>query len=133
MSIVDHFESHLGQIAEGWSDSADAWPVQVARFNDVPWSGVSTYATIGLGLHILEMSGGRQVRQELILIAGPAFAGKDVARFLRAAADALLAKHRAVLRGEVIGDAEAAPSVPGSSCTRVYAGIPVVFEINSGI
>lgn len=128
MSIVDHFESHLGLIAEGWSDSAGACPVQVVRFNDSPSSGVSTYATLGFGLHILAMPRGRQVRQELILIAGPAFAGKDVAAFLGAAADALLAKHHAVLRGEVIGDAEAAPIVPGSSCTRVYAGIPVVFE-----
>jgi len=128
MSIIDHFESHLGPLAEGWPDSAVAGPIQVARFSNVPSSGVSTYATVGLGLHVLEMPDDRRVRQELILIAEPAFAEKDIVKFLLAAADSLLTKHHAVLRGEVIGDAKATPIVPGSSCTRVYAGIPVVFE-----
>ena len=126
MTIAEHLESHLGAIAEGWGSPAGESGVQVVRFRDQPDAGVSTYATLGLSDHILEMTGERRVRQELLVAAHDRFPSGKVASFILTLAESLLTDHRALLRGDVIGPAE--PIIPGSTARAVYATLPVVYE-----
>jgi len=128
MSIINHFELHLGPIAQGWFAPRDERAIQVAKHANAPCESLCTYATLGLGHHLLAMPGGREVRQELLMISDDTVADEVVIKLLSATSDALLSEHRAVLRGEVIGDATATPIAPGSSCARLYAAIPAVFE-----
>ncbi len=49
MTIIEHLETNLGLIAEGWkNDSAVGDVLQVVRFADQPFKGASTFSTIGL-------------------------------------------------------------------------------------
>lgn len=130
MSIVGHFESHLGQIAGGWSDDEGSGSLQVVRFPGQPVPDVSCYATLGLSEHVLAMPRGREVRQELVFCAYDRFPAGDVASFLMSFGESLVPGHRALLRGDVIGPGEAV--IPGSSLNAVYASVPVVFDDSFG-
>lgn len=123
--ITKHLEAHLGTIARGWSDENHHQTPSVVRFDNVPEKQVATFSTLGLSAHILKMRDAREVREEFILAVRQPIPQEQILLFIFAAADGLLTDHRALLRGELIGDGT--PIVPGSSCSYAYSAIPTLF------
>jgi len=109
--LLEHLESHLGKINNGWGLNESTNAIQVARFVDKPFEKTSTYVTLGLSRHILKMPGSREVRQEFVFSAHDQFNGGAIASFLLTFCDYLLTKHDALLRGQVIGPDS--PVIPG--------------------
>ena len=125
-SLVEHIESHLGKMDSGWTLQEPLTNVQVVRFRDRPAVGISTYVTIGLSYHILQMSEGREVRQELVFATYDHFNTEGIASFLLTISDYIVKKHKALLRGQVVGPSD--PIIHGISLNAVYAAIPVLFD-----
>lgn len=125
MSIVEHLEAHLGTIAGGWSRKSETQSLQVVRFADRPDPSVSTFATLGLSRHVLAMPREREVRQELLFAAHDRYPADRIASFLLSFAEYVGDRHRALLRGDVVGPAD--PLIPGVAATAVYASLPVVY------
>ncbi len=97
---------HLGFMESGWKFEFPAG-MQVCLFRNQPRPGIVTLATLGLSKHVLAMSDGREVRQELPFVF-PADA--EVGRFVTSlmhVADCVLREHRALLKGDVFPDAVA--------------------------
>ena len=99
--LPEHYERHLGTIDRGWSDKSQTHGVRVVSFRDQPESGITTFATLGLGRHILGQPSGRQIRQELLISARDNHSADMLARLLMSVAEHILAEHKALLRGEV--------------------------------
>lgn len=99
--------------------------VQVGLFEHQPHADVTTYATLGLSDHVLEMAGGRTVRQELLLAVHLRLATADLSKLLFFVAESVIKNHRALLRGEVFSLGH--PIAPGATCCHLYVSLPVVF------
>ena len=67
-SLPAHYERQLGEIVRGWSDEKQTHSIQVASFKGQPESGVTTFATLGLSRYVLDLSGTRKIRQELLIL-----------------------------------------------------------------
>ncbi|MEC3976069.1 suppressor of fused domain protein [Amycolatopsis sp. H20-H5] len=66
--LVTHLEAHLGLMTAGWKD--DAAPrsgLQVVKFGDAPFTGVSTLVTLGLSHHHLGHAGAGAAHQEFLM------------------------------------------------------------------
>ena len=125
--LVQHLERHLGPLAAGWKLSGgDAGGIQVVRFPDQPYPGVSTYATLGLSRRPLSMPRDREVRQELLFVADDGYPREQVSSFLLTFAESVERRGQALLRGDVVGPGPAL--IPGVACNAVYAAIPVLHE-----
>lgn len=125
-SLPEHYERHLGRIVKGWSDDNRLHGVQVVCFEKQPEAGVTTYATLGLSRHIVELPGAKQVRQELLISANESFSSNAVAGLVLSLAELVLQRSRALLRGEVIGPAT--PVATGSTLSAVYVTNPSPFD-----
>lgn len=125
--LVEHIESHLGTINRAWNDD-DSGPdrIWVTQHENCPRDGTSTYVTLGLSQHVLPMNEERFIRQELITCADKQVQPESVAAFLQTFAEAVMIRHRALLRGNVVGPSE--PVVPTVSLNSVYAALPVLFD-----
>lgn len=128
MTIIDHFEKSLGPIQQGWRETAEkagASNMMVARFANVPFENASTFATIGLGDHMLHLTDGRQLRQELIFAAHDIYSANSIASFLLTFSEFVRSQSRALARGDVIGPSSAL--IPNVVANAVYACPPVIF------
>lgn len=119
--LVNHLERHLGDIQQGWGPEKRGG-LQVALFSDTPSAGLATLVSLGLSNHILQMAGGRTVRQELLLVAGRHAPLEQLAALLLTVAETILNSHQALLRGHVLTLAE--PVIPGSALTHLYVCVP---------
>lgn len=125
-TVDKHLERYLGPIARGWGGYAgEMADIQVCLFEDRPIPGTVTYATLGLSRHTLEMSNGREVRQELLLSVAQRFADDDLAKLLAYVAEGPVREHRALLRGGVVYLSHRL--APSSRCNSLYVSLPVVF------
>ena len=130
--LVEHFERVLGPIHTGWSTDPDGnpMPFQVVRFSggsDVDSVG---YATLGLSRHRLTSpASGRSIRQELFMLAPDSMTPDWIVSLLLQVGSVAVRTQRALLRGNVIGPAEAL--VPDSGLTALYVTMPVYFPTNS--
>lgn len=124
--LPQHYEGKLGDIASGWSDEKQIHGIQIVSFKDQPEAGVTTFATLGLSRHVLELSGTRQIRQELLVSVNDAFSADAVAGLVLSLAELVAQRGRALLRGEVIGPGE--PVIAGSTLTAVYVTNPSPFD-----
>ncbi len=87
MSLVDHFERYLGEIAAGWSGDGGGHPVafQVVRFPRVSGNGTIGFATLGLSRCPLRSASGKEIRQKLLMLVpkalrdGPVYFPDDFA------------------------------------------------------
>jgi hypothetical protein len=98
-------ESFLGPIESGVrGDESTPAGVQVVRFRaDSPFTGVTTWATLGLSNHHLSQSSGRGLHQELLMHLTNARQPTDPAGVLFQLAGELIQRGRGLGRGEVIG------------------------------
>ncbi|MBC8733041.1 suppressor of fused domain protein [Paraburkholderia sp. UCT2] len=126
MTIIEHLETNLGLIAEGWKDdSATGDVLQVVRFADQPCKGASTFSTIGLSESKVLLSKGKYCRQEFIFAAWDSYPAAHVASFLLTFATYVRDQKRPLLRGDVVGPS--VPLIPGVAADSIYATSPVIF------
>ncbi len=105
-SLIEHLEKHLGQIVAGWSLSADGDPMsfQVVKFHGEGAGKPVSYTTLGLSKCPLDSTAsGKEIRQELLLLAPPGFGDRNIPALLQSIAAEALGLKRAYLRGEIIG------------------------------
>jgi hypothetical protein len=125
--LIEHLESHLGPLEGGWrqTDSGDGG-VRVVSFADQPYAGVRTYVTLGLSRRPLPMPRHREVRQEIVFVAGDRHPAEQAASFLLTFAEHVRGQKRALLRGDVVGPGPRL--IPGVALNAVYAAIPVLHD-----
>lgn len=126
MSLIQHVENHLGPIDKGWKDNYTDESLQIVSFLDCPGETVTTFLSLGMSDHVLEMKNSRKVRQELVFSTYTLSISNLVASFLMSLCEAILGRGKAVLRGEVI------PLSP-ELATKIgfeyaYCTIPVFFD-----
>ncbi|MFJ8141203.1 suppressor of fused domain protein [Streptomyces sp. NPDC096013] len=129
MKLIEHMESRLGRMVEGWSVDSESnpMPFQVGRFQDGELSGVVTYATIGLSKYALaSRTSGRGIHQELIISVRSEIASGMFPALVHQLAVGLLERGEAILRGDVIGPQGSVTSE--SSMEAFYAAIPVYYD-----
>ncbi|WP_167517584.1 suppressor of fused domain protein [Micromonospora orduensis] len=103
--LVEHLERFLGPI-QGGTPGGGSTPagVQVIRFGaDAPFTGVTTWATLGLSNHHLGQQGGGGLHQELLIHLPNARQPSNTAGVLFQVAGELIERGRGLARGEVIG------------------------------
>lgn len=125
-SLPEHYEQHLGRIVKGWSDEKRMHGIQVVCFENQPEAGVVTYATLGLGRHVVELPGSKYIRQELLISANESFSPDALAGLVLSLAEHVLQRSGALLRGEVIGPG--APVIAGSTLSAIYVTNPSPFD-----
>jgi len=123
--VDQHLENELGPIERGWQPAGEPLGVQVALIARQPNEGCVTYATLGLSRHVLSMPNDRNVRQELLFAVHAQQADDLFSKILFHVAESTIAKHRALLRGEVF-PLNASIAV-GATCSNLYVSAPVVF------
>jgi Suppressor of fused protein (SUFU) len=102
--LVEHLERFLGPIEGGaGADDAIQPRVNAVRFApDVPFTGVTTWTTLGLSNHHLQQPSGG-LHQELVMHVPTAPQPANVAAVLLQVAGELIARGRGLARGEVLG------------------------------
>lgn len=130
MNLITHLENELGPICEGWGEAGQ---IRVAKFQDQPWDGVSTYSTIGFSHHPLSATAGEQkrIRAELLFSAYSQVRGSEIASVLLTFSEYLIGQGRALLRGDVVGPSR--ELIPGSQLCALYASMPVFFDDNFSV
>lgn len=126
ISLPEHYERLLGEIACGWSDDTLNHGIQVVSFKNQPEAGVTTFATLGLSKYVLNMSGTRRIRQEILVSANENSQDVGLSGFLLSLAEFVVERGSALLRGEVIGPGK--PVIAGSTLTAVYVTNPSPFD-----
>lgn len=101
-NFASHAESFLGEIARGWDDPDAAANVQVICFEDAPEVGVSTFVTLGLSKHVLQLRSDKTVRHELVMPVAHGVSSALPVQLLLSLAEFVLESHVALLRGQVV-------------------------------
>lgn len=125
MTLVDHVEIHLGQIARGWSEG-DGSGLRVLEFRNVPDQDAFSLLTLGLGEHILRTPKGKEIRHELLFSARGRSSSEAFVSLLLLVAESLLPQHDALVRGQVINLSEETRLKTGLEA--LYCAMPVLFD-----
>lgn len=99
------------------------------RFDDAPDDGLVRYSTLGLSRHVIDLPD-KAVRQELVMCLQRRFAGNGIVSVLATVGEMLIARHQALLRGEVLRGSGSIP--PGGSLDSLYAAAPVMLPDEFG-
>jgi hypothetical protein len=126
MTIIDHAEKYLGEIDHGWKDDDSEGGLQIVSFRDCPGESASTFMSLGLSDHTLDISETKKVRQELLFSVYSSVLPALIVSFLLSLCESILSRHKAVLRGEVIPLSNDMVNKIGFDA--VYCSIPVFFE-----
>jgi hypothetical protein len=126
MGLPEHIERYLGRIDYGWRLRSDTAGFRVVKILNQPKDGVVTYCTLGMSSVVLQMPGGRSMRQELLFAAYDRYEPEKIASFLLTLGENLSLQGRALLRGDVIGPYK--PLIPGISLDSVYCTMPVMHD-----
>ena len=127
-AILGHLLTHLGEpIAQAHEDRGGIeLPFLILTFPDQPHKGCLTYVTLGLGRHVFEVPDGGTVRQELLLSVRDSYHAWNVKGIIACAGEEyLMATHRALLNGEVLGPR--GRLWPGSAMEALYCTTPGYF------
>ncbi|MEW1847243.1 suppressor of fused domain protein [Nonomuraea angiospora] len=103
--LVQHLEHFLGRIDSGAAgDDSTPTDVQVIRFSpNAPFTGVTTWSTLGLSHHHLGQPSGHSLHQELVMHMPNDREPGNIAGVLFQVAGELVQRGRGLARGEVIG------------------------------
>jgi len=126
MTIIDHAEKYLGKIDQGWKDNDSDSKLQIVSFKDTPGESVSTYLSLGMSKHVLNLSETKKIRQELVFSVCSMAISSMVVSFLLSLCEAIINRGKAVLRGEVIPLSKEIATRIGFDA--VYCAIPVYFD-----
>lgn len=123
MSFTNHIENYLGKIEKAWTGPQG---FQVIPFQVMPEEGITTFLTLGLSHHELELSSSKKVRHEFLFAANSSFSSQLIVNCLLSLCESVVEKHKAVLRGEVIHfPVEMLKDAPFNI---VYCTIPTIFD-----
>lgn len=126
MSLIQHVENYLGSIDKGWKDNDSEQNLQVVYFPDCPGETISTFLSLGMSDHVLELNNFKRVRQELVFSIYTVSSSELVVSFLMSLCEAVVNRGKAVLRGEVIPlTSELAQKI---GFKFVYCTIPIFFD-----
>lgn len=126
MTIIEHVEKYLGEIDQGWKDNDSDEGLQIVSFEDCPGETVTTFLSLGLSNHVLNLSETKTVRQELVFSVYSMTISNMVVSFLLSLCEAILNRRKAVLRGEVVPLSTDIAKRIGFDA--VYCSIPVFFD-----
>lgn len=125
-SIPDHIEKYLGKINRGWSvPDESSFRYSVLEFQNWAEGNIRTYSTLGVSDHCLSLTENRSVRQEFLMCFESSVDAGDVSGFILRFGDMVLQKHRAILRGEVIGPGR--PLFSGTKMSALYCTNPAIY------
>lgn len=126
MTIIEHAEKYLGEITRGWKDEDSEGNLQIVSFQDRPGESATTFLSLGLSDHVLDISDTKSVRHELVFSIYSMAISTMVVSFLFSLCEAISNRGKAVLRGEVIPlSSEIAKRI---GFEAVYCAIPVFFD-----
>lgn len=126
MSIIQQIENHLGPVDQGWKDNDADTNLQIISVRDCPEETVSTFLSLGMSNHVLEMTNSRKVRQELVFSTYTLSISNLITSFLMSLCEAILSRGQAVLRGEVIPLSSSLAQRLGFDF--IYCTIPIFFD-----
>lgn len=126
MNIIEHAETFLGKISQGWKEKLSADGLQVVCFRNRPFETIDIFLTVGLSRHELRISNEKKVRQELILPVSGVGLSEIIVSVLLFVCELILKEHGALLRGQVIRLPRGAAKKLGFEA--VYCAIPVFLE-----
>ena len=120
---IDHLERNLGEMTGGsnWEGIADK-AIVTARFEDHPWEGSVTHATVGMSRCPFLQEDGQKYRQELMISVWKEWE-RDLAAGLAATEALILKNHRPLLWGELFF--LEAPVVEGAQTTSFLCAPPL--------
>ncbi len=123
--LTEHLEHFLGPIASGTpGDESTPSGVQVIQFEaDAPFTGVTTWTTLGLSHQHLAHTGGKGLHQELVMHVPTARQPANVAGVLFQVAGELIRRGQGAARGEVMGPR--GRLFAGTEMTALVAAQPV--------
>src|SRR4051812_27127492 len=105
ISLIDHIESYLGEVGQGWSLDPDGskQPFQVVECKGRGLQGVNAFCTLGLSDQALaSRMSKKEIRHELFMIAPETFGEGNIPGILQQLGAEALRKNSAYLRGDVI-------------------------------
>lgn len=121
-----HIDSFCGNEPDALY-SEDSLQIKVARFDNIPDVGLTTFISIGLSGHLLQQNSGRDIRQELLITVDNTFAKLPIEEVIFSVSKILLAEHKAVSCGQVLGPmASLFPEVE-SNLTSLLCSYPAFF------
>jgi len=91
--LLGHLEQSLGPARTGARYAIGGDAFEIVTFAERPARGCTTYATVGLGDHVLAQASGSPLRQEL-LFAHRGAPSKDVIALVAAVAEPVLRSRR---------------------------------------
>ncbi|RDH42207.1 suppressor of fused domain protein [Zooshikella ganghwensis] len=105
----------------------DLTKISVAKFDNIPDSGLTTFISIGLSGHLLKQDSGRSIRQELLLTVDNLYADFAIEEVIFSVAKLILKDHKAVSRGQVIGPKGLLFPEEDSNLTCLLCSYPAFF------
>jgi len=123
--LLGHLEQSLGPARTGARYAIGGDAFEIVTFAERPARGCTTYATVGLGDHVLAQASGSPLRQEL-LFAHRGAPSKDVIALVAAVAEPVLRSRRGLAHGQVLGPS--GPILSGSRMEALYCAVPVYFD-----
>lgn len=126
MGLIEHIESFLGKISEGWKDNDSDNGLQVVAFREAQSLAETVYMTVGLSRHELVIGENKKVRQELVLPIQGTSESDAVVSLLLALCEQILNHHLGLLRGQVLRLSTDEARVLGFEA--VYCALPVFLD-----
>ncbi|PKR48927.1 suppressor of fused domain protein [Thalassospira marina] len=102
MSIIDHIESYVGPIQEGWKDKRSGLNIQIIRCCDEIDESVDHFLSLGFSDFVLEVSPEKNARHEFLFSVRFFDDYSLVFSFLMTICEAVIVRAKAVLRGQYI-------------------------------
>ncbi|MCY7296903.1 suppressor of fused domain protein [Alteromonas sp. a30] len=127
MTFLQHVERYLGSIGQGWKDDkANGDALQIVSFSDCPGETVSTFLSLGVQKHELAINQNKSVRLEFVFSMYTTDDVEPIVSMLMSVCESVIARHRAVLRGELIPFDETLKAELGFC--GLYCTIPLFFD-----
>jgi hypothetical protein len=124
MSFADHLETHLGTIDGGFK-APDGSGFHIVYFKDKPFTGIVSYATLGLSRHLLALpESGHTILQELVFFATHDVDVTMAVSFINHLAEQMVATHQGLYRSEYIVNDD--PIFEGSAMNAIYCSVPMI-------
>ncbi|WP_185247219.1 suppressor of fused domain protein [Chryseobacterium bernardetii] len=127
MNLIEHIEKYLGAITSGESVNNDEFGKLIfCKFQNQPNNNITTYLTLGLSDHILNLKEKKWARMELLAGVYSSQENSKMNDLLLYISDRMLRTHNAILRGQAIGIPD--NIFDNKGLKSVYVSIPVFFE-----
>ncbi len=101
-ALRNHIDSFCGEEPDQFFKESSVG-INVAKFNDVPDQGLTTFISIGFSSHLLMQDSGKNIRQELLITVDNMHSDLPIEEIIFSVSKLMLNSHKAVMHGQVIG------------------------------